>query len=302
MGTAPKEPKEPTVKVGVGDMVLDRYRVVEQIASGGHSVVFRGNDERLSRPVCIKVFSGLGGKSGVGRTSYEHFVQEAFALSRLTHPNTLRIYDFGHLGAKDEDGMPLQVCEYMNGGTLSHVVREQGPQPLPETIRVIAAMCAALGEAHGLGIVHRDIKPQNILFGTVGGSRLPKLADFGIAKWSADEQGPAKRAEDTAIVAGQKLAMYSPSWAAPEQLAGQPVSAATDIYSLAVVAIYMLTGKAIFADEDVYAGYKKRRHADELVREALKPLGISKKVQDILIKALAFDPKRRPINVEELSA
>src|SRR6185436_3935903 len=243
MGTAPKAPKPPASPPAckVGDVVLDRYRVVEQIASGGHSIVYLGQDERLSRPVCIKVFSGLGGKSGLGRTSYEHFVQEAFALSRLTHPNTLRIYDFGHLGAKDEDGMPLQVCEYMNGGTLSQVVREQGKQTLAETVRVITAMCAALGEAHGLGIVHRDIKPQNILFGAVGGSRLPKLADFGIAKWSADERQPAKRAEDTAIVAGQKLAMYSPSWAAPEQLAGQPVSAATDIYSLAVVAIYMLS-------------------------------------------------------------
>src|SRR5437868_6096479 len=117
MGTAPKEPKEPTVKVGVGDMVLDRYRVVEQIASGGHSVVFRGNDERLSRPVCIKVFSGLGGKSGVGRTSYEHFVQEAFALSRLTHPSTMRIYDFWNRGSAttETDGMPLQVCGFRNG-------------------------------------------------------------------------------------------------------------------------------------------------------------------------------------------
>src|SRR5882757_11529628 len=109
MGTAPKPPRDedtpPVIKVG--DVVLDRYRVVEQIASGGHSVVFRGTDERLHRPVCIKVFSGLGGKSGVGRTSYEHFVQEAFALSRLTHPNTLRIYDFGHLGPKDQEGMPL---------------------------------------------------------------------------------------------------------------------------------------------------------------------------------------------------
>lgn len=222
MGTAPKAPRDgdtpPEIKLG--DMVLERYRVVEQIASGGHSVVFRGTDERLSRPVCIKVFSGLGGQSGVGRTSYEHFVQEAFALSRLTHPNTLRIYDFGHLGPKDSGGMPLQVCEYMNGGTLSQVIREQGKQSVVDTLPVIHAMCAALSEAHGLGIVHRDIKPQNILFGTVGNKRLPKLADFGIAKWSvdADENKDKQRAEDTAIVAGQKLAMYSPSWAAPEQL------------------------------------------------------------------------------------
>ncbi len=305
MGTAPKPPAKasdpPPPAIKVGDVVLDRYRVVEQVAQGGHSLVYRGQDERLHRPVCIKVFSGLGGKSGLGRTSYEHFVQEAFALSRLTHPNTLRIYDFGHLGAKDQEGMPLQVCEFMNGGTLSMIVREQGKQSIEETVRVIGAMCAALAEAHQLGIVHRDIKPQNILFGSVGEKKLPKLADFGIAKWSADdEKEQSKRAEDTAIVAGQKLAMYSPSWAAPEQLAGQPVSAATDIYSLAVVAIYMLSGKAIFADEDVYAGYKKRRHADELVREALKPLNISKRVQDILIKALAFDPKKRTAKVDEL--
>lgn len=305
MGTAPKTPKPTTeaVKVGVGDMVLERYRVVEQIASGGHSVVFRGTDERLSRPVCIKVFSGLGGQSGVGRTSYEHFVQEAFALSRLTHPNTLRIYDFGHLGAKDDEGMPLQVCEFMNGGTLSNVVREQGVQSLAETSRVIGAMCAALSEAHALGIVHRDIKPQNILFGSVGTSKLPKLADFGIAKWSADDEHEqkSKRAEDTAIVAGQKLAMYSPSWAAPEQLAGQPVSAATDIYSLAVVAVYMMSGKAIFADEDVYAGYKKRRHAEDLVREALAPYDIPKPVIKLISKALAFEPRQRIATVDELA-
>ncbi|HEU4612110.1 MAG TPA: hypothetical protein VFS15_08535, partial [Kofleriaceae bacterium] len=95
MPSAPKAPAPKAPEIKVGDVVLDRYRVVEQIGSGGHSVVFKGNDERLSRPVCIKIFSGLGGDSGVGRTSYEHFVQEAFALSRLTHPNTLRIYDFG---------------------------------------------------------------------------------------------------------------------------------------------------------------------------------------------------------------
>src|SRR3954452_20477180 len=198
MPSAPKGPTPKAPEVRVGDLILDRYRVVEQIGSGGHNVGFKGQDERLSRPVCIKIFSGLGGESGVGRTSYEHFVQEAFALSRLTHPNTLRIYDFGHLGPKDSAGMPLQVCEYMNGGPLSNIIREQGKQSLFETVRVTSAMCAALAEAHGLGIVHRDIKPQNILFGSVGATRLPKLADFGIAKWSGDEeQDKSSRAEDT---------------------------------------------------------------------------------------------------------
>lgn len=327
------QPTDETSLLASGDVVLDRYRVVEQIAAGGHSLVFRGEDTRLARPVCIKVFSGLGGKSGVGRTTYEHFVQEAFALSRLTHPNTLRIYDFGHLdankrldtGAKpersrnaapadarpasgkpspdDDLGLPLQVCEYMNGGTLSTLLREKGPQSLAETMRIVGAMCEALAEAHNLGIVHRDIKPQNILFASVGDSKLPKLADFGIAKWSADpEEQSSKRADDTQIVAGQKLAMYSPSWAAPEQLAGQPVGASTDIYSLAALAIYMLTGKAIFSDEDVYAGYKKRRHWDSLVRDALVPLPVPPAFIAVLSRALAFDPKDRTGKISTFAA
>src|SRR5690606_39672061 len=120
------------------------------------------------RPVGVEIVCRLGGGSGGGRAGYAHFVQGAFALSRVTHPSTLRIYDFGHLGPKDADGMPLQVCEYMNGGTLSNIVREQGKQSLEETVRVIGVMCAALSEAHALGIVHRDIKPQNILFGYAG--------------------------------------------------------------------------------------------------------------------------------------
>lgn len=311
-----------------GDVVLERYRVIEQIAAGGHSLVFRGEDNRLARPVCIKVFSGLGGKSGLGRTTYEHFVQEAFALSRLTHPNTLRIYDFGHLdinkrlatgrdepapideprergergehrpGPDDALGLPLQVSEYMNGGTLSSLLREKGPQPISETLRIVGAMCDALAEAHQLGIVHRDIKPQNILFASVGDANLPKLADFGIAKWSADADGESsKRADDTQIVAGQKLAMYSPSWAAPEQLAGQTVGAGTDIYSLAALAIYMLTGTAIFSDEDVYAGYKKRRQSDALIRDALAPLQLPPALILVLSRALAFDPRERTSRV-----
>jgi serine/threonine protein kinase len=341
-------PTDDTSLLASGDVVLDRYRVVEQIAAGGHSLVFRGEDTRLARPVCIKVFSGLGGKSGVGRTTYEHFVQEAFALSRLTHPNTLRIYDFGHLdankrldtgkterksaaeadrpdrpdrperegrggqgqggqggagGIDDDLGLPLQVCEYMNGGTLSTLMREKGPQPISETLRIVGAMCEALAEAHNLGIVHRDIKPQNILFASVGDARLPKLADFGIAKWSADpEVESSKRADDTQIVAGQKLAMYSPSWAAPEQLAGQPVGAVTDIYSLAALAVYMLTGKAIFSDEDVYAGYKKRRQWDLLVRDALIPLGLPPAFVAVLVRALAFDPKQRTNKISVFAA
>ena len=294
-----------------GDLVLDRYRVVDALATGGHSVVYLGHDERLARPVCIKIFSGEESDSGVGRTSYEHFVQEAFALSKLTHPSTLRIYDFGHLPGVTaaEPGPPLQICEYMNGGTLSQMVRDHGSPPLPQAIAVLTSMCAALAEAHALGIIHRDIKPQNILFANVGNERLAKLADFGIAKWSSDGEAvdQGQRADDTQIVAGRRLAMYSPSWAAPEQIDGRPASSATDVFSLAAVGVYLLTGDVIFSEEEVFAGYKKRRSAAELVRTALaharaQGAALPDSLWPVFCKALAFDPADRYQRIADFAA
>ena len=275
-----------------GDAVLDRYRAIEIIATGGHSVVYRGQDERLARPVCIKVFTSVPGDAGIAQTSYEHFVQEAFALSRLTHPHTLRIYDFGHLG----EATPFHVSEFMNGGTLTQQVRERGRLDAAAALKVARAMCDALAEAHTLGIVHRDVKPDNILFAMVGNARLAKLADFGVAKWheTASASSPEARAGDTQVVSGQRMAMYSPSWAAPEQLAGQGVTAATDIYSLALVTVYMVTGRAIFADDDLYEGYRKRRSSDALVAEALAPLELPASAVALLQRALRFHPDERP--------
>jgi serine/threonine protein kinase len=294
-------------------MVLDRYRAVEHIANGGHSVVYLGRDERLARPVCIKVFMRYPGDPGISQTSYEHFVQEAFALSRLTHPNTLRIYDFGHLAgdpAHDDDKIPFHVSEYMNGGTLSQLVRERGAQPASEMLRIAIAMADALSEAHSVGIIHRDLKPQNILFNAFGTTRLAKLADFGIAKWledqddaggarGGDHDGGFARAGDTQVVSGQKMAMYSPSWAAPEQLAGQTVGPSADIYSLALMAIYILTGRAIFTDDDVYEGYRKRKSAASIVEMALEPLELPRAAITLLQQATSFEPAVRPQRAAE---
>ena len=307
--------RSPPSPLALGELVLDRYRAIEHIATGGHSVVYRGRDERLARPVCIKVFCRFPGDPGISRTSYEHFVQEAFALSRLTHPHTLRIYDFGHLPGeelpalpdephaepgKHDGAVPFHVSEFMNGGTLAQQVRERGAHSVADTLRVAVAIADALHEAHSVGIIHRDLKPQNILFAALGTSRLPKLADFGIAKWLEDgEPGDHRdvvegRAGDTRVVSGQRMAMYSPSWAAPEQLAGQDIDPTADIYSLALMIVYMLTGRAIFADDDVYEGYRKRKSSASILQVAVEPLGLPADVLDLLQRALAFEPGERP--------
>jgi len=221
------------------------------------------------------VFSGFGGNSGVGRTSYEHFVQEAFALSRLTHPNTLRIYDFGHLGPKDAEGMPLQVCEYMNGGTLSHIIRDQGNQSLDETARM-SARCASRSVRLTSG--HRPSRHQAAEHPVRHRGRQPaaQLADFGIAKWSTDDENKEQRAEDTAIVAGQKLRCTRRAGRRPSS--SQARRSASDRYLLAGLrrGLHAL-GQGDLRRRGRLRGYRKRRHADQLVREALEPLAVPRR-------------------------
>jgi serine/threonine-protein kinase len=278
-----------------GDMILDRYRVVAKLATGGHSITYRGSDERLSRPVCIKVFLTLGVGTQAWRSAYDHFVQEAFTLSRLSHPNTLRIYDFGHLGDPDDssEGAPFQVFEYLDGGTLSQRIRRDGPLGPEETGIIVTSLAGALAEAHQFGVVHRDIKPSNILFGHGGPNRQPKLADFGIAKVLVDEV-LGRRAITYPGVGGRQMLMFSPAWAAPEQIQGQPVGPTTDIYSLALVTIYMLTGSVVFRSPDVMDALEKRHRSDLLIEADLAGSRVPQPVISLLKQACSFDTRRRP--------
>lgn len=279
--------------LAAGDRVLDRYIIERKIATGGHSVVYRGIDERLSRPVCVKAFHKLSSEPGIWKTAYEHFVQEAFALSKLSHPNTLRIYDFGQIEKYQARKFPIQVSEFMAGGTLAQLVAQGGPLGLIQTVDAIGKLAEALAEAHQLSIVHRDIKPQNILFTVPGPSREPKLADFGIAK-SVTSDNVSNQAEQTEVVAGFPLAMFSPSWGAPEQLCGEPATPSIDVYSLGIVAVYALSGQAILKSKTTQDGYERRRHANALIGEVLAQYCIPPKAIQVLQSACAFREQDRP--------
>jgi serine/threonine protein kinase len=291
----------------IGARLLDRYCIIERISSGGHSVVYRAEDERLHRPVCIKVFQRVRSGDGPYQTAYEHFVQEAFALSKLTHPNTLRIYDFGHLtdrpGEEGEVGPPFQVSEFMTHGTLWSHVRQHGPTAADDAAPIITALGGALGEAHEAGIIHRDIKPHNILFTAAGRSLVVKLADFGIAKALPTEAaGLRHRADDTSVVVGRPFLMYSPWWAAPEQLAGMPVGPQADIFALALSVIYMLTANVVFRENDAIKSYEQRKSGPSLSVAACADANLPDSVIDLLAKACAFDPDERPSDAETFAA
>lgn len=283
---------------------MERYSILERISSGGHSVVYRGEDERLHRPVCIKVFHRVKSGDGPYKTAYEHFVQEAFALSKLTHPNTLRIYDFGHLTNEDgQEGPPFQVSELMTHGTLWSQVRKNGPMAGAEVARMVTALGGALAEAHHAGIIHRDIKPHNILFTTAGRSLVVKLADFGIAKALPTEAADLRhRADDTSVVVGRPFLMYSPWWAAPEQLAGMPVGPEADVFALALSVIFMLTGNVVFRENDPIKAYEQRKSGPELVESACAEAGLPGPVSALLARSCNFDADQRPGDTEDFAA
>ncbi len=285
-----------------GLRLLERYTILDRVGSGGMASIYRATDERLERIVCVKLLrlvldaSGSGGGPGVYEATYTHFLQEALALSKLQHPNTLRIYDFGNT----DDGRPFQISEFLDGGNLETQVRGSGRFGDAETLGVLERICGAVAEAHQHGIIHRDIKPSNILFARVavatetarevGHALVPKLADFGI---SSSRVRRASRSDADVPEALSTVALFSPRWAAPEQLSSSVEGPTTDVYALGLVTAYMLSGRALFADADVKAHFDDRIQGDDFVRARLAGLDLDPQVQDVLLHALAADPIAR---------
>jgi len=274
-----------------GERLLDRYVIIDQVGSGGMATIYRAHDERLDRVVCIKLLKEdlAPGGSTAGRqeyrATYDHFLKEALALSRLQHPNTLRIYDFGYLEGK---ARPFQVSEFLDGGNLEQHVRKHGALDFAEVLAILEGVTGALAEAHEKGIVHRDVKPSNILFGRIAGQLIPKLADFGIARSDVKPKNAEDSGEHVSTVT-----LFSPRWAAPEQIAGSSVDPATDVYSLGLVTAFMLTGVPLFEGKNVRATFAERVVGDNLVAMRLKQTGTPPEAMPPLLRALAANPKNR---------
>jgi serine/threonine protein kinase len=274
----------------VGRRLMGRYAVMEKVARGGMAVVYRGEDQRLHRPVCVKLFFGFEAHQQEYAVVLEHFVQEAFALSRLQHPSTLRIYDFGYL---DEDAHtdPFFVTEYADGGHLGHLVAHTGGLHPNEVLRLLGPIVGALREAHSAGIVHRDIKPSNILLTSAGGELSPKLADFSIAKAKGDLHN---RASET----NAQAPLYSLSWAAPEQLSGGAIGPAADVFALGLLAVYLLTERLVYPGDDVMALYTLRSEGAPWRERSIRELGLPAAIEALVLHSSDEDPSRRPQTVE----
>ncbi|MCP4164390.1 MAG: serine/threonine protein kinase [Chloroflexi bacterium] len=254
---------------------IGKYEVRRLLGRGGMAEVYESVHPELGRRVAIKVMlPHLAETAGFEA----RFCREAQVVASLRHPHIVQLYDFDIV-----DGRAFMVMEYLDGGTLSGRLQDarlkEDPLSLGEIARLLDPLGAALEYAHKQGIVHRDIKPGNILFTA---DDQPVLSDFGIARLLAD----------TAQLTASGGIIGSPSYLSPEQAMGQPVSARSDIYSLGVVVYEMATGRVPFAGETPSTVLFK--HVQEAPQSpASVYANVPETVADVILIALAKDPALR---------
>jgi serine/threonine protein kinase len=267
----------------MGSSVAGRYVLEDLVARGGMGSVYRARDEVLARPVAVKILHPhLSQDEGF----LARFRREAVAAAGLSHPSIVAIYDTGHDVGEDGADRHYIVMEHCAGGTLTDVLASEGPFAPDRATHVAAAICSALDFAHRAGVVHRDVKPDNVLFSDDG---TLKVADFGIAK--------AAYASGDITTTGSILGTVT--YISPEQAEGREPDARSDVYSTGVLLYELLAGRPPFAGEtDVATAMMHLREAPKPLR-ALKPQ-VPRQLDAIVMKALAKDPAARWGSAAEL--
>ncbi len=261
----------------IGRELGKRYEVIERVGGGGMAIVYKAHDSLLNRKVAVKV---LRQQYTNDDDFIRRFRREAQAAASLSHPNIVSIYDVGQ-----DDDVYYIVMEYIEGSTLNDKIKEAAPLQIEEAVHIASQICDALDHAHQNEIIHRDIKPHNILIGKNG--RI-KVTDFGIARATASTD-----ITQTGAVLG------SVHYFSPEHAKGVSQGAKSDIYSLGIVLYQMLTGKLPFIGESPISVALK--HLQEKVEEPRKvnPL-IPQSVENIILKAVRKDPVERYMSAKEM--
>jgi serine/threonine protein kinase len=271
-------------------LLNDRYLLVEKLASGGMAHVWRGRDKLLSRTVAVKILR----EEFTRKPDFqERFLREAQAVARLSHPNLVTVYDFGM-----QDNCYFMVMEFVEGEDLKSFIRRtptaERMQSLDLWLDLTIQICEGLGLAHRAGLVHCDIKPQNIL---LSGDFLAKLTDFGIAQAAflghfgepAPEGPPANE-----IIWG------SPQYASPEQLGGGTLTPASDVYSTGVMFYEMVTGRLPFLGKNPRT-LALQHTSDPPPPPRLFNPDLPEPLEEILLRTMAKDPAQRYRNGDQLA-
>jgi predicted Ser/Thr protein kinase len=265
---------QPSVDLAPEVVVGDRYRLLESLASGGTAAVWRAEDVRLGREVAVKVL-----REELDPELRTRAEREAKVLASLDHRNLVRVFDSG-----EDDGIPFIVMELLDGESLSAIIDERGALPVEEAVALVADVADGLGAAHERGVVHRDVKPANI----VCKDQVPTVVDFGIARTF----------DATTLTRG--LVVGTASYIAPEQAQGLAVGPPCDVYSLACVLYELLTGRPPFQGESPVAIAVKH------VQDDVVPPGdiaqVPPALDAVVVRCLAKDPALRPADGTAMAA
>jgi len=266
---------------------LGQYHLAEELGRGAMGVVYRATHALLRRPTAIKMLD----PERTGAEAIARFEKEVCLTARLTHPNTITVFDYG----RTPDGVFYYAMELLRGATLEAVVAADGPQPAGRVVKVLAEAASALAEAHAIGLIHRDIKPANLMLCEHGGLRdVTKLLDFGLVR----HVGP----EADLSATEQGIVMGTPYYMAPEAFRGaEEVDASSDLYGLGAVGYFMLTGEPPFT-ADSFVGICTK-HLTEVPVPPSERLGrpVDEDLEALVLACLAKDPKDRPASAVELA-
>lgn len=285
----------PKAKVESADPLIGRifarnFRIEKLLGVGGMGKVYKGTQLSLDKPVVLKL---LHAHYADDETLVHRFHREARAASRLNHPNSISIIDFG----QDDDGMLFMAMEYLDGRDLFTVLQKEDPIGEHRIAHIVMQVCSALSDAHDQGVVHRDLKPENIMVLDRKDQRdYVKVLDFGIAKM----QDPGGK--ETRALTAQGMVCGTPEYMAPEQARGEDLDARTDIYALGVLMYQLVTSQLPFqADNAIGIVTKHIVEKPKPPREAFPDRNISQQMNDIILRCMAKKSADRFPNVVELS-
>lgn len=274
----------------IGKTINNRFNILFRIGSGGMGVVYKGKQEGIDRFVAVKVLhKDLSGElKAAGR-----FKVEALAVSRLNHPNTIRIYDFG----TTDDGIMYIAMEFLEGRELNKVLREKGVLPVKTALHITKQIASSLAEAHQKGVIHRDLKPGNIFLCKVGGDEnFVKVLDFGLAKLRLSDS-PEQNLTQSGVIFG------TPRYMAPEQGSGVQVDHRCDLYSLGIITYEMLTGQTPFnADNPVAILIQHAQDPPPPFALVRPDIDVPEPVEAFVMRCLAKKPEQRFQSAEEIIA